>query len=350
MGRVGLGYWLGITRRGAAAATQAAESARWRAPRRCPRSARGRPPAASRRRRCRAARRAGASPRRPPRPGRRSGATSARVAAVVSRVEPLGGLVDQQHVRRARDRPRQRDATARRRVQPLLDRRAPVVADERRPCRAPAHCRRSAASSPARMRSSVVLPAQRGPSTPCTCPGATTRSTSCKRRPRAVGTRERADLDAGLHSLIICDPLIDVLNEGPGSARVGRMEEAALAALDLDALARDAADLVRVPSVTGDERPLLELVAARADAAGLAAGLHAARPRRAARASRPPGRGGGAHRAVGRDGDAPRQRARAARAQRPRRRRRPGHRAVARATRGPARSRTAACTAAARST
>ena len=52
------------------------------------------------------------------------------------------------------------------------------------------------------------------------------------------------------------------------------MEEAALAALDLDALARDAADLVRVPSVTGDERAAAELVAARAEAAGLTAGLH----------------------------------------------------------------------------
>jgi acetylornithine deacetylase len=52
------------------------------------------------------------------------------------------------------------------------------------------------------------------------------------------------------------------------------MEEAVLAALDLDALARDAADLVRIPSVTGDERGAAELVAARADAAGLEAGLH----------------------------------------------------------------------------
>jgi acetylornithine deacetylase len=52
------------------------------------------------------------------------------------------------------------------------------------------------------------------------------------------------------------------------------MEDAALAALDLDALARDAADLVRVPSVTGDERVAVELFAARADAAGLAAALH----------------------------------------------------------------------------
>jgi acetylornithine deacetylase len=52
------------------------------------------------------------------------------------------------------------------------------------------------------------------------------------------------------------------------------MEKIALAALDLDALARDAADLVRVPSITGDERAALQLVAQRADAAGLAAGLH----------------------------------------------------------------------------
>src|SRR3954447_1333365 len=52
------------------------------------------------------------------------------------------------------------------------------------------------------------------------------------------------------------------------------MENAALAALDLAALARDAADLVRIPSITGDERAALQLVAERADAAGLAAGLH----------------------------------------------------------------------------
>src|SRR5690349_22535978 len=52
------------------------------------------------------------------------------------------------------------------------------------------------------------------------------------------------------------------------------MEDAALAELDLDALARDAADLVRIPSVTGDERAAAELVASRADAAGLDAELH----------------------------------------------------------------------------
>jgi acetylornithine deacetylase len=52
------------------------------------------------------------------------------------------------------------------------------------------------------------------------------------------------------------------------------MEEDALAALDLDALARDAAALIRIPSVTGDERAALQFVAERADAAGLAAALH----------------------------------------------------------------------------
>ncbi|HWK25547.1 MAG TPA: M20/M25/M40 family metallo-hydrolase [Solirubrobacter sp.] len=43
--------------------------------------------------------------------------------------------------------------------------------------------------------------------------------------------------------------------------------------IDLDALARDAADLVRVPSVTGDEHAALALVAERAQAAGLEAEL-----------------------------------------------------------------------------
>ena len=52
------------------------------------------------------------------------------------------------------------------------------------------------------------------------------------------------------------------------------MEEEALAALDLRALARDAADLVRVPSITGDEHGALALVAERAEAAGLPADLH----------------------------------------------------------------------------
>jgi acetylornithine deacetylase len=52
------------------------------------------------------------------------------------------------------------------------------------------------------------------------------------------------------------------------------MEEEALAALDVAALARDAADLVRVPSITGDERAALALLAERAAAAGLDADLH----------------------------------------------------------------------------
>ena len=52
------------------------------------------------------------------------------------------------------------------------------------------------------------------------------------------------------------------------------MERPALAALDIEALARDAGALVRVPSVTGDERAALTLLAELADAAGLAADLH----------------------------------------------------------------------------
>jgi acetylornithine deacetylase len=52
-------------------------------------------------------------------------------------------------------------------------------------------------------------------------------------------------------------------------------EEAALAALDTEALARDAAAAVRVPSVTGSERDVLELLARRAAELGLEADLHA---------------------------------------------------------------------------
>ena len=44
--------------------------------------------------------------------------------------------------------------------------------------------------------------------------------------------------------------------------------------IDADALARDAAALVRVPSPTGQERPALELLAELAEALGLAADLH----------------------------------------------------------------------------
>lgn len=58
------------------------------------------------------------------------------------------------------------------------------------------------------------------------------------------------------------------------SARAGTAEADALAALDAGALARDAAAAVRVPSVTGDERAVLELLAETARALGLAADLH----------------------------------------------------------------------------
>jgi acetylornithine deacetylase len=51
-------------------------------------------------------------------------------------------------------------------------------------------------------------------------------------------------------------------------------EQRALAALDGEALARDAAALVQVPSVTGDERAALERLAELAAAAGLEAELH----------------------------------------------------------------------------
>jgi acetylornithine deacetylase len=51
-------------------------------------------------------------------------------------------------------------------------------------------------------------------------------------------------------------------------------EAAALAALDPDVLARDAAALVRIPSVTGDERPALEALAEMAASRGLEPDLH----------------------------------------------------------------------------
>ena len=44
--------------------------------------------------------------------------------------------------------------------------------------------------------------------------------------------------------------------------------------LDPDALLRDAAALLRVPSVTGDERPALEALAELAAGLGLEADLH----------------------------------------------------------------------------
>ena len=53
-----------------------------------------------------------------------------------------------------------------------------------------------------------------------------------------------------------------------------RLEQAALDALDPDALARDAAAALRVPSVTGGERGVLEHLAGTAERLGLAADLH----------------------------------------------------------------------------
>jgi len=50
--------------------------------------------------------------------------------------------------------------------------------------------------------------------------------------------------------------------------------DAALAALDPDAIARDTASLVRIASLTGEERPALELLAELADGLGLRADLH----------------------------------------------------------------------------
>jgi acetylornithine deacetylase len=52
-------------------------------------------------------------------------------------------------------------------------------------------------------------------------------------------------------------------------------EAAALAALHPGALARDAAAALRIPSLTGDERPVLEWLAGLADRLGLAPDLHA---------------------------------------------------------------------------
>src|SRR3954447_6718514 len=51
-------------------------------------------------------------------------------------------------------------------------------------------------------------------------------------------------------------------------------EARALAALDAEALARDASALVQVPSVTGDERAVLERLAELAAGAGPAVDLH----------------------------------------------------------------------------
>src|SRR3954468_5414743 len=59
----------------------------------------------------------------------------------------------------------------------------------------------------------------------------------------------------------------------PGMEDAG-LEERALAALDVDALCADAAALVRVPSVTGDERAVVETFGRMARARGLVAQTH----------------------------------------------------------------------------
>ena len=65
--------------------------------------------------------------------------------------------------------------------------------------------------------------------------------------------------------------------------------------IDRDALAHDAAALVRVPSVTGDERAVLERLGELAAGHGLRGRAARPRPRSAARAPRAPGRGGAAN-------------------------------------------------------
>jgi acetylornithine deacetylase len=67
-------------------------------------------------------------------------------------------------------------------------------------------------------------------------------------------------------------------------------EQAALAAIDAAALARDVAGAVQVPSITGDERAVLEWLAGRARALGLEAELHREDVATAERAPGWPGR------------------------------------------------------------
>jgi acetylornithine deacetylase len=63
----------------------------------------------------------------------------------------------------------------------------------------------------------------------------------------------------------------DFLKNAPGGPAVNPLEERALAALDPDALLADAAALVQVPSVTGDERAAVETFAKLARRRGLPA-------------------------------------------------------------------------------
>ena len=227
----------------------------------CPSSGPGRPPAASRRTRGRAARRAGARPRRtaPPLGGVAADQASASPPAV-ARVETVGRLVHEQHVRRARDRPGERDPL-RACHGPAAPRSATAARLGSRTRRAPALERtpalgRQLPGQDAQQRRLARPSAGRAAREPG--PARRQRSTSEQRAREPRWHASALDLDAGLHSPDhLPESWADVLDEGPGSdIRLGSdaMEEAALAALDLDALARDAAELVRVPSVTGDER------------------------------------------------------------------------------------------------
>jgi acetylornithine deacetylase len=65
-----------------------------------------------------------------------------------------------------------------------------------------------------------------------------------------------------------------LLRAQAGTIRAMDLEAAALARLDPEALARDAAAAIQIPSITGDERPVLELLARQASALGLQPDLH----------------------------------------------------------------------------
>jgi acetylornithine deacetylase len=69
------------------------------------------------------------------------------------------------------------------------------------------------------------------------------------------------------------DGVVKSVRAGAAGLSAGA-EEAALAALDPDALAADARDALRTPSVTGDERAVLELLAGVAARLGLEPDLH----------------------------------------------------------------------------
>ena len=186
-------------------------------------------------------------------------------------------------------------------------------------------------------------------------PAATVRSTSLRRWPRTEVARERADLDAGCIPLIICttsDHRRARTKVQVSVRKVARLWRTPPSPRSIsEALARDAAGA----------RARAERHRRRARGAGAARRAAPTLPGstpictsttspRCARIPGHPGEEAPRTELWGADGHAARARARPARAQRSRRRRRPGHRAVGARTRGRARSRTAACTGAARST